>query len=337
MKKEYKDLFNDITPGEELENKVLNNTKTKKRILFTPKKFIAAAAVFIFIIAGSFGIYRVSSVSITQQDNNTNAVESKDFTVIAYAQDSKDDIKTISNEDIGLMNLKISLNESNDGYSVSASSDDNGLTVRSDDDIESVTFESENGTFTYIDSLLKNYLIKQKKFYSAVIPIKEQQYNEFSKKIAESNGEETSDIKQKLVSEIINGKDCTDYIYDDDFDVSKISTYEYSCYLSDMPGEDENYYDYCILIIDKEKNQGILQSNRNTVVAKTYQPGDEIGYVNYWPDGAVEYLLNNPNTSFSELPTDVITITVKFKTGQTVSKEIVTSFDSDGMLKMKIK
>lgn len=337
MKKEYKELFNEIVPGDDINKKVLSMAENKKRLMFSPKKIIAAVAVFAVAVAGSFGIYYVSSDRYSDSRNPQSSSASSDFSIVAYAQDNPDNIITISNDDVELMDLKISLNQGSDGYYVSASSDDNGITVRAEEEIESVTFESNNGTFTYVDGLLKNSLVKQKKYYSAVIPISQQQFNEYNAQIAASDGKNSSEIKQNFVSELIGSQDCSAYIYDDSFDVSKISTYEYSCYASDMAGEDENYYDYCILIVDKDKNQNLLQMNQKKVVAKTYQPGEEIGYVSYWPDEAIGFLLNNPDAEFGELPTDSIKITVKFKNGQTAIKEIVTDFTNDGMLTMKFK
>lgn len=337
MKKEYKELFSTVVPSEEIKDKVLNRAVGKKKPVFSAKKIVAAVAAFAVIAGGSFGIYRIYSARSAGSEYSQHFSAPSDFSIVAYAQNNREEVVTIQDEDFELMNIKITLNHGSDGYSVSGSSEDNGITVRADEDIESVTFECENGSFTYTDSLLKTYRVKQQKYYSAVIPITEQQYNEYNELIAESGGEKTSKLKQDFVSKLIRSKDCSAYIYDENFDVNKISTYEYSCYSSDMAGEDENGYEYCILIVDKEKNQDIMQTNQKKVVAKTYQPGDEIGYVNYWPDKAMEYLLNYPDMSFDKLPTDVIKITVQFENGQSVSKEIVTSFDSDGTLKMKCR
>lgn len=336
MKKEYNDIFDTIVPDEKLKNKVLENVEGNHRIMFSTKKFIAVAAAFALVVAGGFGIYRASSVNPVNNDGTTQQ-SSIDFSIIAYAKENKNDGEVISDDDVTLTNIKITLNEDSDGYLVSAESDDEGLSVRSDADIDTVTFECQNGTFSYIDNPLINYLISQKKYYSAVIPITEEQYNEYNNALASSDNNTRSKIKEEFVRNILNSKDCSQYIYTDDFDVSKISTSEYSVDASDMAGADENYYDYCILIRDCEDTSAALQSNTKTVVAKTYQQGDEIGYVSYYPDYAMKYLLENPNADFSELPTDNIKITVKFKNGQSATKEIVTQFDSDGVLTMKCK
>lgn len=151
MKKEYKELFNEIVPGDDINKKVLSMAENKKRLMFSPKKIIAAVAVFAVAVAGSFGIYYVSSDRYSDTRNPQSSSASSDFSIVAYAQDNPDNVITISNDDVELMDLKISLNQGSDGYYVSASSDDNGITVRAAEEIESVTFESNNGTFTYVD------------------------------------------------------------------------------------------------------------------------------------------------------------------------------------------
>lgn len=336
MKKEYNELFDTIVPDEKLKNKVLDKVDSKQKIPFSPKKFIAVAVALVLVIAGGFGIYRTSLVD-ADNDEGTTQQPKLSFPIIAYAKENESDVDVISEDDVTLTNIKITLDEGKDGYIVSAESSDEGLSVRSDEDIEAVIFECENGLFTYVDAPLRNYLVSQNKYYSAVIPITENEFNEYNTVLDESRGKETADLKEKFVKNLLSSKDCSQYIYDDNFDVSKISENEYSVYASDMAGADENYYDYCILITDRNDSLTTLQDNTNTVTAKTYQPGDEIGNVHYYPEYATEYLLNNPDVDFSELPIDNIKITVKFKNGQSAVKEIITQFNSDGVLTMKCK
>ena len=336
MKKEYNELFDTIVPDEKLKNKVLDKVDSKQKIPFSPKKFIAVAVALVLVIAGGFGIYRTSLVD-ADNDEGTTQQPKLSFPIIAYAKENESDVDVISEDDVTLTNIKITLDEGKDGYIVSAESSDEGLSVRSNEDIEAVIFECENGLFTYVDAPLRNYLVSQNKYYSAVIPITENEFNEYNTVLDESRCKETADLKEKFVKKLLSRKDCSQYIYDDNFDVSKISENEYSVYASDMAGADEKYYDYCMLITNRNNTVSTLQDNTNTVTAKTYQPGDEIGNVHYYPEYATEYLLNNPDVDFSELPTDNIKITVKFKNGQSAVKEIITQFNSDGVLTMKCK
>lgn len=173
MKKEYIELFEGIEPDEKINNKALDKAANNSKIPFSPKKFIAFAAVFALILSVGFGVYRSSSVNVVNDDGTSQqtAQSSLDFSIVAYAKENENGVNVISDDDVTLTNIKITLNEEADGYSISAESSDDGLSVRSDEDIETVIFECENGSFTYIDRPLRNYLISQNKYYSAVIPI----------------------------------------------------------------------------------------------------------------------------------------------------------------------
>lgn len=339
MKNEYIELFDEIKPSDELKNKVLDSVENKKRISFSSKKFFAVAAAFALILVSSFGVYRASNDKVIVNDNtsqNNSAVNALDFSIVAYADDSVSNAQVISDDDVTLMNIKFTLDKDNGEYTLSASSE-NGLSVQSDYEIESVIFESENGSFSYLDIPLKNYLVEQKKFYSAVIPITKEQYDEYNDTISSLEGENSERFKEDFVKELLNNSNYSNYVYDEDFDISKISSSEYSVDSSNMAQADENYYEYCILIKDKTKTSSIVHHGEKELIAETYHASDKIGGVYYYPGTAVEYFINNLDTDFVDLPTDTITITVKFSNGQTATKEIITEFNSDGVLTMKCK
>lgn len=197
MKKEYIELFEGIEPDEKIKNKVLDKASNNSKIPFSPKKFIAFAAVFALILSVGFGVYRSSSVNAVIDDGTSQqtAQSSLDFSIVAYAKENENGVNVISDDDVTLTNIKITLNEEADGYSISAESSDDGLSVRSDEDIETVIFECENGSFSYIDRPLRNYLISQNKYYSAVIPITEDQFNSA---MEESGGRELLTSKKNL-------------------------------------------------------------------------------------------------------------------------------------------
>lgn len=340
MKNEYIELFDEIKPSNELKNKVLDSVEKKKRISFSSKKFFAVAAAFALILAGGFGIYRASNDNVIGNDNtsqNNLVANALDFSIIAYADDSVSNAQVINDDDVTLMNIKFTLDKDNGEYTLCASSEDNGLSVQSDYEIESVIFESENGSFSYLDNPLKNYLIEQKKFYSAVIPLTKEQYDEYNNTLSSLEGENSERYKEEFVEELLNNSNYSEYVYDEDFDISKILTSEYSVDSSDMAQADENYYEYCILIMDKARTSSVVHHDEKELKAKTYHASDKIEGVYYYPGAAAEYLINNPETDFEDLPTDTITITVKFKNGQSATKEIITEFNSDGVLTMKCK
>lgn len=148
------------------------------------------------------------------------------------------------------------------------------------------------------------------------------------------DGVDTLKYKRNFLDNLFKQKDCSQYIYDEDFDSSKTDDSEYSIDVSDMAGEDEHYYDFCILVLSKERAVNIVRED-SYIEAKTYNKGDKIEGVYYSPDGAGKYLLEHPDTPYSELPTD--TIAVHYKTGQTITKQLLTSFNDDGVMQMQYK
>lgn len=55
----------------------------------------------------------------------------------------------------------------------------------------------------------------------------------------------------------------------------------------------------------------------------------------YSADDAIYALIKNPDLKYEDLPSDTITITVKFKDGQKATKKIKTSFNSKGQLQLQ--
>lgn len=155
MKKEYIELFEGIEPDEKINNKALDKAANNSKIPFSPKKFIAFAAVFALILSVGFGVYRSSSVNVVNDDGTSQqtAQSSLDFSIVAYAKENENGVNVISDDDVTLTNIKITLNEEADGYSISAESSDDGLSVRSDEDIETVIFECENGSLRILTDL----------------------------------------------------------------------------------------------------------------------------------------------------------------------------------------
>lgn len=82
-------------------------------------------------------------------------------------------------------------------------------------------------------------------------------------------------------------------------------------------------------------NHYYYSSDTKEFTAKTYDEDDVIQWVNYFPLGATDYLLNNPYTKFSDLPADTIYITVKFRSGESVTKHLQVSFNDEGIMQIE--
>ena len=77
------------------------------------------------------------------------------------------------------------------------------------------------------------------------------------------------------------------------------------------------------------------KSDDKKISVKTYRDGDKIQDVYYSADDAIYALIKNPDLKYEDLPSDIITITVKFKDGQKATKKIKTSFNSKGQLQLQ--
>lgn len=205
------------------------------------------------------------------------------------------------------------------GYYVYSDTDTSpGIQVNADD-IKQVTFRSENGSFNYLDTPLIRYKESLGEYYAVRIPITKAEAKEYLDTIESGNA--YPGYKQEFIHNIMNSRDCSSYFGDNSTDLDL-----YSIEYSDEFGVDE------FLFRNKEESQQYVHFNKKELVAKTYPDIDGVGSVHYSPDQAIEFLVNNPETPYDELPTDEITIIVEFNSGQTVTQKLSCSFAADGTL-----
>lgn len=325
MKKEYKELFDTIKPDSELMYDTFNKADEKKNTTgFVPRRIVAAALVMaVLVVGGGFGIHQIKEPkAIEEIENTTGTVDdlpsSDFFTITAFASDDENaEIKTLSPDDITLMDYKIELKKDSDGYYVSGGGETD-FQINADD-IKQVTFSSENGTFNYLDIPLMRYKESLGEYYAVRLPITKEEATEYLETIESGNA--YPGYKQEFIQNIMNSRDCSSYFGDNSTDLDL-----YSFDYSDEFGVDE------FLFINKEEGQQYVHYNKKELVAKTYPGIDGIASVSYSPDEAESYLLDHPEMSYDKLPTDEITITAEFKSGQTVTQKLSCSFTADGTL-----
>ena len=204
----------------------------------------------------------------------------------------------------------IKVNTESDGNLAVETSSESGFGINADN-VSEATFESENGTFNYFDIPLQNKLIDEGKYY-VEIPL--------------------TDEENKLYHDKYENKDREFYNY--------LSKYKD---LSNILTENRKMLKITQFIIqtrmitkmkisffwiEKKYYFKLLKSDCKKFTAKTYRNGDKIQDVIYYANGASNALLKNPDLKYEDLPSDTITITVKFKDGQKVTKKIKTSFNS---------
>lgn len=325
MKREYKELFNEITPDEKLLDSVLDKATQRKSPLILKKAgaVILAAA----ILCGSAGYYSVNSNNddITTKSQST-VIENNllSFSIVAYAKDSdKSDMKTLKEDDITLMDYKLRLQKDGEGYSVGGNSQ-TGFSINAKG-VSEVTFTCQNGRFDYIDGPLKKYMEEQGAYYSIVIPLTDKENEEYLRLCRES--ESGYYPERKYFEALMEKNDYSKY-----FDGKSTNLAEYSIYYSDK--EDYMNENQFLLIEDSEALKYWIRDTKE-FTAKTYSNDDIISDVGYDPTAATNYLLDHPETPYDELPTDELTITVKFKSGQSVTKKYIVSFNKDGRIQFE--
>lgn len=229
MKKEYKELFDNIKPDSELMYDTFNKAdENKKSTVFMPRKIVAAALVMAVLAVGSgFGIHQIKEPkAIEDIENTTHTMDdlpsSDFFTITAFASDDENaEIKTLSPDNITLIDYKIELKKDSYGYYVYSGTDTSpGIQVNADD-IKQVTFRSENGSFNYLDTPLIRYKESLGEYYAVRLPITKEEATEYLETI--ENGDFYNGYTQDFIHNIMNSRDCSSYFGDNSTDLDLYS------------------------------------------------------------------------------------------------------------------
>ena len=324
MKKEYKELFSKITPDEKLLDGVLDKA-TEKRTPMIWKKAGAAFLAMAMLLGcgGYFALNQGNDDILTTQESSLSGTP-LNFSIIAYAADNNNGDKIVLNEnDITLMDYKISIEKEANGYAVSGSSE-TGFSIDAKN-ISEVTFSCKGGTFDYIDGPLQKCLQDQGAYFSIIIPITDEENEEYLKLCQES--ESGYYPERKYFKALMEKNDYSEY-----FKGKSTNLDEYSIYYSDK--EDYMNENQFLLLEDSDAlNYWVRDTKEFT--AKTYSNDDVISDVTYFPEEATDYLIDHPHTPYEELPSDEITITVKFKSGQSITKKLNVSFNKEGKMQFE--
>lgn len=321
-KKIIKAAIDDIKPDAYMKTRLQAKIKEPKRK--SVKSFLKPAlsctlALAVLAGVGTYGMTR-DNTPVTSQTLNVK-LSSHSFNIVAYAQDengNKSKSITLENDDISTIeNFYIKVNTESDGNLAVETSSESGFGINADN-VSEATFESENGTFNYFDIPLQNKLIDEGKYY-VEIPLTDEENKLYHDKYENKDREFYNYLsKHKDLSKYFNGK--------------SQNAEDYTIYYSDKNDyKNENQ----LLLASKKYYFKLAKSDCKKFTAKTYRKGDKIQGVLYFANGASNALLKNPNLKYEDLPSDTITITVKFKDGQTATKKIKTSFNSKGQLQLQ--
>lgn len=305
--------------------KINEQTKSKRNYIW--KKAAAALLAFVLVLGGAGGFYQhydQNNIISTLPETTNNTAP--DFAIIAYARDNTDKkaIVELSDDNISLMNMKIKVYKDFDGIWTCETSSTAGFEIKAEN-VDSVTFKSEIGKFRYYDSPLRIYQEKTGEYYAAKIPLTDEENAKYLNQMnTEGIGRE---YQLEFLSEILNSRDCSQYFSGDVADLDK-----YSVIYSDKEDMD-NMNQLCLVDMAKS-NRELMIRDQKEFTAKTYSDDDVISNVYYFPDEISTYLNENPYTKFSDLPADNICITVKFKSGERVTKQLKVTFNDDGIMQL---
>lgn len=321
-KKIIKEAIDDIKPDVYMKTRLQAKIKEPKRK--SAKSFLKPAlsctlALAVLAGVGTYGMTR-DNTPVTSQTSNAK-LSSHSFNIVAYAQDENgnqgENITLGENDVTTLKNYRVKAYKDSDGYQAVKSGCESGFAINAKN-VAEVTFESEKGKFSYYDMLLQSKLIDEGKFY-VEIPLTDEENKLYHDKYENKDREFYNYLsKHKDLSKYFNGK--------------SQNAEDYAIYYSDKNDyKNENQ----LLLAPKKYYFKLLNSDCKKFTAKTYRNGDKIQDVIYYANGASNALLKNPDLKYEDLPSDTITITVKFKDGQKATKKIKTSFNSKGQLQLQ--
>ena len=317
-----KEAIDDIKPDVYMKTRLQAKIKEPKRK--SAKSFLKPAlsctlALAVLAGVGTYGMTR-DNTPVTSQTSNAK-LSSHSFNIVAYAQDENgnqcENITLGENDVTTLKNYRVKAYKDSDGYQAVKSGCESGFAINAKN-VAEVTFESEKGKFSYYDIPLQNKLIDEGKYY-VEIPLTDEENKLYHDKYENKDREFYNYLaKYKDLSKNFNGK--------------SQNAEDYAIYYSDKNDyKNENQ----LLLAPKKYYFKLLKSDCKKFTAKTYRNGDKIQDVIYYANGASNALLKNPDLKYEDLPSDTITITVKFKDGQKATKKIKTSFNSKGQLQLQ--
>lgn len=322
-KKIIKEAIDDIKPDVYMKTRLqakIEEPKRKSAKSFLKPALSCTLALAVLAGVGTYGMTR-DNTPVTSQTSNAK-LSSHSFNIVAYAQDkngNKSKNITLENDDISTIeNFYIKVNTESDGNLAVETSSESGFGINADN-VSEATFESENGTFNYFDIPLQNKLIDEGKYY-VEIPLTDEENKLYHDKYENKDREFYNYLsKHKDLSKYFNGK--------------SQNAEDYGIYYSDK--NDYKNENQLLLAPVKYYDELSSKSDDKKITAKTYRDGDKIQDVYYSADDAIYALIKNPDLKYEDLPSDTITITVKFKDGQTSTKKIKTSFNSKGQLQLQ--
>lgn len=323
---EIKKSIEEIKPDPYMETRLSAKVSDYKKPKVSPLiKRISAAAIALAIVCTGIGAnYAVK--------NNRSDL---DFTIVAYAQDGKSK-HTLSDDEIIFTDLQFIYrkNEVKEGdspinYMETKNTLDFGIDA---ENITEVTFESENYGFDIYDDNMRDNQFERDDYYIVKIPLNDEEIKKFSA-IQEFDIEDRT--QKKFLKEMMKNRDLSEYFGDNSMNVDDYYVHEVldntSDKIKEFGLENIGYITPYFYLVKKDVYEDITRGGKSVTV-KNYNDEDRIHGIMFDTWTAVWLIKDNPDMKLSDLPKDKITVTVKFTSGETVTKHILTEFDDNGYL-----
>lgn len=316
---EIKKSIEEIKPDPYMETRLSAKVSDYKKPKVSPLiKRISAAALALAIVCTGIGAnYAVK--------NNRSDL---DFTIVAYAQDGKSK-HTLSDDEVVLTDLQLIYERDKAKENISIENKvDFGIDA---ENVAEATFESDNYGFDIFDDNMRDNQFERDDYYIIKIPLNDEEIIKFSKiEIFEEDRTE-----KKFLKEMMKNRDLSAYFGDNSMNVDDYRIYRVRDTTSDKIKEfgleNIGYITPYFYLVKKDVYEDITRGGKSVTV-KNYNDEDRIHGIMFDTWTAVWLIKDNPDMKLSDLPKDKITVTVKFTSGETVTKHILAEFDDDGYL-----
>ena len=316
---EIKKSIEEIKPDPYMETRLSAKVSDYKKPKISPliKRIGAAALVLAIVCTGVGANYAVK--------NNRSDL---DFTIVAYAMDGKSK-HTLSDDEVVLTDLQLIYERDKAKENISIENKvDFGIDA---ENVAEATFESENYGFGIYDDNMRNNQFERDDYYIVKIPLNDEEIIKFS----EIEVFEEDRTAKRFLKEMMKNRDLSEYFGDNSMNVDDYRLHEVldttSDKIKEFGLEDFGYITSYFYLVKKDVYEDITRGGKS-VTAKNYNDEDRIHGImfNTWTASCCIY--EDPDMKLSDLPKDKITVTVKFTSGETVTKHILAEFDDNGYL-----
>lgn len=291
------------------------NPKKKNRKVF--KALVSSALCCAVLVTGlGIGIPKLnnSSESLTSADVDYSG---NYFVMSVFAAENDKKTSTpIDDHTVVLPNYKINKEyDENSNFDGAAVYGENGFSIKGEN-IKSVKYTCQTGTFDAYDGGLKEYMIENNEYYDAVVP--------YSVEYEHHSVNERLDIMYKHIE---NGD------YDKYIKNENIKSYEEYAGVDFIYDDSEGAEDNKIavgLVSNESFDKWFNLHIKEYEFQNYYDWSEDFANIDWTPD--LDYVMGNPENPLSDIPHDTISVEVTFNDGSVQYASYDFSFNDNGEL-----